>query len=82
MGAHPSGCQCRGMYGWGCAQERAVTVCECPPCPGRGYDGHRMNHCAECCFGSGVEADIDCPTHGSPARPVPPTDQQKESNDE
>lgn len=23
-----------------------------------------MEHCAECCFGSGVEADIDCPIHG------------------
>jgi hypothetical protein len=38
--------------------------CQCPPCPGRGNDGHRMTHCAECCFGSGVEADIDCLTHG------------------
>lgn len=39
--------------------------CDCPPCPGRGNDGHKMTHCAECCFGSGVEADIDCPVHGA-----------------
>jgi hypothetical protein len=38
--------------------------CECAPCPGRGNDGHGMTHCAECCFGSRVEADADCPTHG------------------
>ncbi|AIY15825.1 hypothetical protein GUY44_07520 [Pimelobacter simplex] len=25
-----------------------------------------MNHCAECCFGTGVEADMDCPQHGIP----------------
>lgn len=24
--------------------------CLCPPCPGRGNDGHGMTHCAECCF--------------------------------
>ncbi|WP_235738975.1 hypothetical protein [Nocardioides alcanivorans] len=40
--------------------------CACPPCPGRGNDGHGLTHCAECCFGSGVEADMDCPTHGEP----------------
>lgn len=38
--------------------------CACPSCPGRGTDGHGMEHCAECCFGSGVEADPACPTHG------------------
>lgn len=41
--------------------------CACPPCPGRGNDGHGMTHCAECCFGTGVEADEDCPTHGRAA---------------
>lgn len=41
-----------------------MTTCECPPCPGRGNDGHGLTHCAECCFGTGVEADIDCPIHG------------------
>lgn len=25
-------------------------------CPGRGNDGHGLNHCAECCFGTGVVA--------------------------
>jgi hypothetical protein len=29
---------------------------EVVPCPGRGLDGHGMRHCAECCFGSGIEA--------------------------
>jgi hypothetical protein len=38
--------------------------CACPPCPGRGNDGHRMTHCAECCFGTRVEADEFCPIHG------------------
>ena len=38
--------------------------CKCPPCPGRGNDGHGMTHCAECCFGTGVEADPECPIHG------------------
>ncbi len=28
-------------------------------CPGRGSDGHGMQHCAECCFGSGVQATTD-----------------------
>lgn len=41
-----------------------LFLCECPPCPGRGNDGHGMQHCAECCFGTGVEADLDCPIHG------------------
>jgi len=36
----------------------------CPPCPGRGTDGHGMTHCAECCWGTGVEADLECPVHG------------------
>lgn len=40
------------------------AACECPPCPGRGNDGHGLTHCAECCFGTGVEADLDCPIHG------------------
>ena len=38
--------------------------CKCPPCPGRGNDGHGMTHCAECCFGTHVEAEPDCPVHG------------------
>lgn len=42
----------------------ALSGCPCPPCPGRGNDGHGMTHCAECCFGSGVVADEDCPKHG------------------
>ena len=41
--------------------------CECPPCPGRGNDGHGLTHCAECCYGSGVEADPGCPIHGEAA---------------
>jgi hypothetical protein len=52
------------------ARLRAALVsfsCDCPPCPGRGNDGHGLTHCAECCFGSGVEADPDCPTHGRAA---------------
>lgn len=44
--------------------EGGTDECHCPPCSGRGSDGHGMNHCAECCFGSGVEADPDCPKHG------------------
>jgi len=44
---------------------QTFDLCDCPPCPGRGNDGHGMTHCAECCFGSGVVADIDCPTHGA-----------------
>lgn len=43
----------------------ATGGCHCPPCPGRGSDGHRMTHCAECCFGTGVEADPGCPAHGA-----------------
>lgn len=42
-----------------------ARTCHCPPCPGRGTDGHGMTHCAECCFGSGVEADEGCPVHGA-----------------
>lgn len=38
----------------------------CPPCPGRGNDGHGMTHCAECCFGTGVEAIYGCPVHNPP----------------
>lgn len=41
-----------------------LFLCECPPCPGRGNDGHGLSHCAECCYGTGVVADIDCPIHG------------------
>lgn len=37
--------------------------CRCAPCPGRGNDGHGMTHCAECCFGTGVEAEAGCPEH-------------------
>lgn len=40
------------------------VICDCPPCPGRGHDGHGTTHCAECCFGTLVEADLDCPVHG------------------
>lgn len=43
---------------------RDEAECICPPCPGRGNDGHGMTHCAECCFGTGVEVDWDCPIHG------------------
>lgn len=49
------------------ADPTAHDGCDCPPCPGRGNDGHGMTHCAECCFGTGVEADPDCPTHGERA---------------
>lgn len=42
----------------------ADPACRCEPCPGRGSDGHGMNHCAECCWGTGVIAEPDCPTHG------------------
>lgn len=45
----------------------AGDTCACPPCPGRGNDGHGMTHCAECCFGTGVVADLDCPEHGDHA---------------
>ena len=45
----------------------ALRACACPPCPGRGHDGHGLSHCAECCFGSGVIADEDCPMHGRAA---------------
>lgn len=45
-------------------ETKQETPCECPPCPGRGNDGHGLTHCAECCFGTGVEADMDCQTHG------------------
>lgn len=41
--------------------------CHCLPCPGRGNDGHGLTHCAECCFGTGVEADTECPIHGLPS---------------
>lgn len=47
-----------------CADQPTRQACDCQPCPGRGNDGHGLTHCAECCFGSGVEADIDCPIHG------------------
>lgn len=50
--------------------------CRCEPCPGRGNDGHGMTHCAECCFGTGVVADIDCPIHGDPAKAEPETGEQ------
>lgn len=54
---------------WQAANRKLDTLladdgCECLPCPGRGNGGHGMTHCAECCFGTGVEADIDCPIHG------------------
>ena len=32
---------------------------EVVPCPGKGLDGNGMQHCAECCFGSGVRATTD-----------------------
>ena len=41
-----------------------VTECRCLPCPGRGTDGHGMEHCAECCWGTRVVAEPDCPEHG------------------
>lgn len=50
------------------APREAERACACPPCPGRGNDGHGLTHCAECCFGTGVEADIDCPIHGEAER--------------
>ena len=52
------------------AQPSTEEGCHCPPCPGRGNDGHGLTHCAECCFGSGVEADEDCPVHGRAPAPV------------
>lgn len=51
--------------------------CACPPCPGRGNDGHGMTHCAECCFGSRVVADIDCPIHGE-TEPVDQADYDRD----
>jgi hypothetical protein len=51
----------------GCYYPKVCSECGCPPCPGRGNDGHRMTHCAECCFGTGVKADPSCPVHGLPA---------------
>lgn len=68
-----AGCACEPMYA---AVERILaaraddaaaatdTACRCAPCPGRGNDGHGHTHCAECCMGTGVEAELDCPTHG------------------
>ena len=47
-----------------------AETCDCPPCPGRGNDGHGMTHCAECCFGSGVEVEPGCPVH-NPHSPEP-----------
>jgi hypothetical protein len=41
--------------------------CRCAPCPGRGNDGHGMTHCAECCYGTGVEAEYGCPVHNPTA---------------
>ena len=29
---------------------------EVVPCPGKGWDGNGVQHCAECCFGTGVDA--------------------------
>lgn len=46
---------------------REAVGCQCPPCPGKGIDGNGLNHCAECCWGTRVVADIDCPTHGREA---------------
>lgn len=54
-------CATAFLRGW---VEHRPAVCECPPCPGRGHDGHGMAHCAECCWGTGVEADPACPVHG------------------
>lgn len=48
-------------------KELEAAGCQCPPCPGRGNDGHGMTHCAECCFGTGVKADPGCPVHGEDA---------------
>jgi len=55
------------VTGYACAC--IAASCECPPCPGRGNDGHGLTHCAECCMGAAVDADLSCPRHGSP----PPT---------
>ena len=74
-------CPDDGMCDDLCESKKFVTdlraalspTCECPPCPGRGNDGHGLTHCAECCVGSGVEADPECPKHGAS-----PTDQTKE----
>ncbi len=35
---------------------RLSTALESARCPGRGTDGHGIQHCAECCFGSGWQA--------------------------
>lgn len=43
------------------------STCSCPPCPGCGNDGHGLTHCAECCFGTGVLGDPECPRHGADA---------------
>lgn len=64
--------RCNCSVGWGYRKAHGPDParcpvhgdCKCPPCPGRGNDGHRMTHCAECCFGTGVEADPACPVHG------------------
>jgi len=48
------------------SEPTSEQACICPPCPGRGIDGHGMAHCAECCWGTGVEVDITCPEHGDP----------------
>jgi hypothetical protein len=45
---------------------QGARACICHPCPGRGNDGHTMTHCAECCFGTLVEVDLDCRVHGRP----------------
>jgi hypothetical protein len=43
-----------------------LACTSCAPCPGRGVDGHGMSHCAECCYGTLVDADPACPVHGDP----------------
>lgn len=55
-----------GGYLWVRARLRRPVVdaepCSCSPCRGRGNDGHGLSHCAECCFGTGVEEyDPGCP---------------------
>lgn len=57
----PGECACGES--WPCDQ----AACICEPCSGRGIDGHGMEHCAECCFGTGFVVDIDCPLHGADA---------------
>lgn len=49
--------------------ERRDGGCPCPPCPGKGYEGNGVNHCAECCFGTLVDVDLTCPVHGPDAAP-------------